>query len=93
MIAKLILRNLIASLLLPTVIVVFAACGQNAFNSSFSADELHETSMQDDAVDAVPDLTAAPEFTLPAINKGTEISLSQFQGQKSVVLVFYRAYW
>lgn len=43
---------------------------------------------------AVSDLPAAPDFTLPAANRdSTEISLSSFQGDKEVVLVFYRAYW
>ena len=37
----------------------------------------------------------APDFTLPNANAadGTEISLSQYRGDQSVVLVFYRAYW
>ena len=47
-----------------------------------------------EVVEAVPNLPAAPDFTLPAANRdSTEISLSQFQGDKPVVLVFYRAYW
>ena len=46
------------------------------------------------AVEEVSNLPAAPDFTLPAANRdSTEISLSQFQGDKPVVLVFYRAYW
>ena len=37
----------------------------------------------------------APDFTLPDANAadGTEISLSQYRDDRSVVLVFYRAYW
>lgn len=34
----------------------------------------------------------APDFTLPAATGG-EVSLNDFQGQKPVVLVFYRAFW
>ena len=34
----------------------------------------------------------APDFTLEDMN-GNKISLSDFRGQKSVVLVFYRGYW
>ncbi|MXX93079.1 MAG: redoxin domain-containing protein [Chloroflexi bacterium] len=46
------------------------------------------------AVEEASNLPAAPDFTLPAANRNsTEISLSQFQGDKPVVLVFYRAYW
>ncbi len=39
------------------------------------------------------ELPIAPDFTLPSANTGTNISLSQFQGERHVVLVFYRAYW
>ena len=34
----------------------------------------------------------APDFTLED-EKGTPISLSQFHGEKNVVLVFYRGHW
>ena len=35
---------------------------------------------------------SAPDFTLEDA-EGKAITLSSFQGQKSVVLVFYRGYW
>jgi cytochrome oxidase Cu insertion factor (SCO1/SenC/PrrC family) len=35
---------------------------------------------------------AAPDFTLEAEN-GTPITLSQFRGNKYVILVFYRGHW
>jgi cytochrome oxidase Cu insertion factor (SCO1/SenC/PrrC family) len=34
----------------------------------------------------------APDFTLENMD-GKPVSLSDFRGQKSVVLVFYRGYW
>jgi cytochrome oxidase Cu insertion factor (SCO1/SenC/PrrC family) len=34
----------------------------------------------------------APDFTLEDID-GNKITLSDFRGKKSVVLVFYRGYW
>jgi len=34
----------------------------------------------------------SPDFTLPNVHGGT-VTLSQFQGAKNVVLVFYRAFW
>lgn len=34
----------------------------------------------------------APDFTLEAID-GREVSLSDFRGRKTVVLVFYRGQW
>jgi cytochrome oxidase Cu insertion factor (SCO1/SenC/PrrC family) len=34
----------------------------------------------------------APDFTLENIN-GKQVSLSEFRGKKSVVLVFYRGQW
>lgn len=36
--------------------------------------------------------TVAPDFTLEAKDSGT-VTLSQFRGKKSVVLVFYRGHW
>jgi cytochrome oxidase Cu insertion factor (SCO1/SenC/PrrC family) len=35
---------------------------------------------------------AAPDFTLEAMD-GKPITLSDFRGKKSVILVFYRGYW
>ena len=35
---------------------------------------------------------AAPDFTLEAAD-GQPITLSDFRGKKSVVMVFYRGYW
>lgn len=35
---------------------------------------------------------AAPDFTLES-EKGHPITLSQFRGQKNVILVFYRGHW
>ena len=77
------------------------ACGQESDTTGSSSTTIDEAtapgSQQEDIVEvaeAVPDLPAAPDFTLPAANKGnTEISLSSFQGDKEVVLVFYRAFW
>jgi cytochrome oxidase Cu insertion factor (SCO1/SenC/PrrC family) len=34
----------------------------------------------------------APDFTLEEID-GKKITLSEFRGKKTVVLVFYRGYW
>jgi cytochrome oxidase Cu insertion factor (SCO1/SenC/PrrC family) len=36
--------------------------------------------------------TRAPDFGLRAID-GTTVALSDFQGEKDVVLVFYRGHW
>ena len=63
-------------------------------NQETETPSLAETSSDSQSKSVPADvLPAAPDFTLPAANKGTEISLSQFQGDKPVVLVFYRAYW
>ena len=35
---------------------------------------------------------SAPDFTLEDV-EGKAVTLSSFQGKKSVVLVFYRGYW
>ena len=87
---------------LPAVIVlisVFAlatvGCGQEPVPTQVTteqaASEAPPTLHQDVAA---KDLIAAPDFTLPAANKdNTQISLSSFQRDRPVVLVFYRAYW
>jgi cytochrome oxidase Cu insertion factor (SCO1/SenC/PrrC family) len=36
--------------------------------------------------------STAPDFTLQDLD-GKPVTLSQFKGQKKVVLVFYRGYW
>lgn len=36
--------------------------------------------------------TVAPDFTLESKDGGT-VTLSQFRGKKTVVLVFYRGHW
>ena len=73
-------------------------CGQESDTADSSLiDEATAPESQQQVVEvaeAAPNLPAAPDFTLPAANRdSTEISLSQFQGDKPVVLVFYRAYW
>ena len=35
----------------------------------------------------------APDFSLPVANGAGKISLSQFEGDKNVVLVFYRGFF
>ena len=93
MITSLRLRNLLISALLATGLVAFTACG----NDTETVENTGANGSTDEPaapVAEVSNLPQAPEFTLPAVNRdGTEISLSQFQGDKPVVLVFYRAYW
>ena len=36
--------------------------------------------------------TLAPDFTLKSLGGGT-VTLSQFRGKKTVLLVFYRGHW
>ena len=93
MITLLRLRNLLISALLAAALVAFAACGNDT--ETVENTGANETIDEPAApVAEVSNLSQAPEFTLPAVNRdGTEISLSQFQGDKPVVLVFYRAYW
>ena len=76
-----------ATVLVSLLAFVAVACGQE------SATTEEQPSSQEPA-EVVANLPEAPDFTLPAANRdNTEISLSQFQGDKPVVLVFYRAYW
>ena len=69
--------------------IFLIGCGQST-ESSTGQESSSESQPQ---TAPAPDLPQAPDFTLPAANKGTEISLSQYQGEKPVVIVFYRAYW
>ena len=85
------IRNFVAATMLVGVFTLVAvACGQE----TKPVENTGATGSSDAAVEEVSNLSAAPDFTLPAANRdSTEISLSQFQGDKPVVLVFYRAYW
>ncbi len=75
-------------------------CGQESDTAGSSSSMVDEPSAPEskqevvEVAETAPDLPTAPDFTLPAANKdNTEISLSSFQGDKEVVLVFYRAFW
>ncbi len=92
MITTLRLRNLIIATLLTAVMLAAAACGQDT-ETVENTDAAGSNGEPAAPVAEVSNLPKAPEFTLPSANKGTEISLSQFQGGQPVVLVFYRAYW
>ena len=88
------IRNFVAATMLVGLFTFAAvACGQD----TEPVENTGATGSSDApaaAVEEVSNLPAAPDFTLPAANRdSTEISLSQFQGDKPVVLVFYRAYW
>ena len=94
------LKSAAATALIGLFAVAVYGCGQESDTTGSSSsmfDEATAPKSQQEAVkvaESVPDLPVAPDFTLPAANKGsTEISLSSFQGDKEVVLVFYRAYW
>ncbi len=90
--------NLVAtSLLIGVFALVAIACGQESAPTQApepaepATSDVSPTLPEDVAVEALP---TAPDFTLPAANRdNAEISLSAFQGDKPVVLVFYRAYW
>ena len=88
------IRNFVAATMLVGVFALVAvACGQDTEPIENTA-ATSSSDAPDAAVEEVSNLPAAPDFTLPAANRdSTEISLSQFQGDRPVVLVFYRAYW
>lgn len=50
------------------------------------------TSLAPTDLDRIKVGQSAPDFTLEGMN-GERISLSDFRGKKSVVLVFYRGHW
>ncbi len=86
------LKSLAATVLVCVFALAAVACGQDSGSTEQSQVPPEPEKSQE--VAAVSDLPAAPDFTLPAANRdNAEISLSSFQGDKEVVLVFYRAYW
>ena len=92
-------KSTAATALIGLLALAIVGCGQESDTpgSSMSIDDATPSDSQQQVVEVAetaPDLPTAPDFTLPAANKGSaEISLSSFQGDKEVVLVFYRAYW
>jgi len=71
------------------LMMVFVLSGASAFGQLGPKDggELRPTEL-----DRVKIGEKAPDFTLEDAD-GKSISLSDFRGKKSVVLVFYRGYW
>ena len=84
-------------LLIGTLALASIACGQDSVSDEGTESEAHvspDASPAQPGDVALPNLPKAPDFTLPAANQNNAaISLSSFQGEKEVVLVFYRAYW
>jgi cytochrome oxidase Cu insertion factor (SCO1/SenC/PrrC family) len=70
------------------------ACGTAAPSSTGEPTSGASTSSPalSSATPTIADQSLAPDFTLPSA-AGGEVKLSQFRGNKDVVLVFYRAYW
>lgn len=86
------LKSLAATVLVGIFALAAVACGQDSGSTEQS--QVPQEPQKSQEVAAVSDLPAAPDFILPAANRdNAEISLSSFQGDKEVVLVFYRAYW
>ena len=88
-----IINSVAAIMLIGVFAFIAVACGQETTPTQApepTASDVSLTLSEDVAVEA---LSTAPDFTLPAANKGTEISLAQFRDDKPVVIVFYRAYW
>ena len=85
-----------ATMLIGAFAFVAVACGQESAPTQapepaeLATSDVSPVLPEDVAVEVFPE---APDFTLPAANKGTNITLSDFQGEKPVVLVFYRAFW
>ena len=70
-------------------LAALVACG-GAERASLGAVDGHDLPPADTGRVAVGDM--APDFALQAFG-GDVVSLSDFQGQKDVILVFYRGHW
>lgn len=88
----------IAALLAFTGLLGMTACGgaETAENAAEPEDTIlgpvdgHDLSGMD--LDRVKDGDLAPDFSLESY-AGPVVTLSDFRGQKNVVLVFYRGHW
>ena len=60
-------------------------------NSAFSA-TIQNGKIQSPTQSATPISKKAPDFSLPSI-QGRTFTRSDFEGDKTVLLVFYRAFW
>ena len=95
-----VLKSSVATALIALFAFAIVGCGQDTETdapSSSTIDQAAAPESQQEVVEvaeSAPDLPTAPDFSLPAANRdNAEVSLSSFQGEKPVVLVFYRAYW
>ena len=79
-------RSITLTFALLLAIAATVSCGQDAENANAPTERAA-------SVEQASNLPKAPDFTLPAANKGIDITLSNFEGDRPVVLVFYRAYW
>lgn len=88
----------LAALLAFTGLLGMTACGdtETAENAAKPEDGMlgpvdgHDLSAMD--LDRVKDGDLAPDFSLESY-AGPVVTLSDFRGQKNVVLVFYRGHW
>ncbi len=97
-------RSFIAIFII-AVLPLALACGSESPAATSPAPEMTAETATTSPPVAMPDPTeptlvntpgpvtsTARDFTLPSI-QGAEYTLSQFRGEKPVVVVFYRAYW
>ena len=96
-----VLKSAATTALIGIIAVAAIGCGQETETDAPSSSTIDQAakapeSQQEvvEVAESAPDLPTAPDFSLPAANRdNAEVSLSSFQGEKPVVLVFYRAYW
>jgi cytochrome oxidase Cu insertion factor (SCO1/SenC/PrrC family) len=81
-------RSPISALLMATV--VSAACGGGSVERDLGPADGHDLPPADTGRVAVGE--PAPDFSLESY-AGPVVTLSDYRGQKEVILVFYRGYW
>ncbi len=73
------------------VVTLFALAAVNSVQAQ-AIGPVDGRDLQPTAIERVAVGTVAPDFTLPQYDGGN-VTLSQFRGNKNVVLVFYRGFW
>jgi cytochrome oxidase Cu insertion factor (SCO1/SenC/PrrC family) len=88
-------------ILIAMTLALSVACGSdvvdqshtsNLDDNSSASEKIQTEKIQPSEQTASPTSNKAPDFSLPSIH-GRTFTRSDFEGDKTVLLVFYRAFW
>jgi len=72
------------------MVLLIAAC--SAAEMPQSLDSENSAGLPPTDLERIQEGIPAPDFTLESVD-GNSVTLSEYRGEKNVVLVFYRGYW